>query len=307
MGEGLSNRQLAISELVRRQYGITTVELQDRWAVYELAERPMDFYRVAYHELGLEGHESVLDIGCSNCSGLIDFRQLYGHTGSLIGLDIGDILTGGQKKEIDSRDIKFKVGDVRDLPFEDSSLDAVLALFVLYHVGEEKETEEEQAEEIQKALDEIKRVVKPDGKVAIATSGNGNKARHREFEREIANYLGIQAPRIFATPFDKDTAEAKLRHEFEIVKIVPQKDEIIIKSIDGGIGEERPSNQVSHYKIYSRSLLTMKTAFNPFPSYKSWREAIEAKVRPVIEKQIQETGSFRDPIERYLFICKNKK
>jgi ubiquinone/menaquinone biosynthesis C-methylase UbiE len=56
-----------------------------------------------------------------------------------------------------------RVADATSLPFADASFDAVLACHMLYHVPDPG-----------KALDEIKRVLKPGGIVAVTTNDSGN-------------------------------------------------------------------------------------------------------------------------------------
>ena len=66
------------------------------------------------------------------------------------------------------KNIEYKVIDIQDIPYEDNSFDIVIANMMLYHVPD-----------INKALSEVKRVLKKDGIFYCATYG----------ENGIINYL----------------------------------------------------------------------------------------------------------------------
>ncbi len=80
--------------------------------------------------------------------------------------------------------------DARDLPFDHDAFDAVVSTYALYHVPEPAD-----------AVDEIARVVRPDGTVAIMTNGPGHL---REIEAIRIEVFGPSARyevnRAFAPP-----------------------------------------------------------------------------------------------------------
>ncbi len=61
--------------------------------------------------------------------------------------------------------VDSRVGDVQDLPFADDSFDAVAALWMLYHVPE-----------VDRALAEIRRVLRPGGVLVAVTNGDEHLA-----------------------------------------------------------------------------------------------------------------------------------
>ena len=74
-----------------------------------------------------------------------------------------------------ARGIETQVADAQELPFADAEFDCVAANWVLYHVPE-----------IDKALEEAKRVLKPGGHFVAATIGERNMG-------ELWDVLGTQA------------------------------------------------------------------------------------------------------------------
>lgn len=63
------------------------------------------------------------------------------------------------------RGLAARVADVQELPFADESFDVVAALWVLYHVRD-----------LERGLDEIRRVLRPGGTLVAITNGEGHLA-----------------------------------------------------------------------------------------------------------------------------------
>ncbi len=69
--------------------------------------------------------------------------------------------------------VELKVADALDLPFEDETFDAVFAMWVLHHV----EGHMRDFKKIPEALNEISRVLKPNGSFAYGEFFNKNQIR----------------------------------------------------------------------------------------------------------------------------------
>ncbi|MBA0901114.1 MAG: class I SAM-dependent methyltransferase [Candidatus Nitrotoga sp.] len=108
--------------------------------------------------------DHILDVGCAN--GYSAFQQLERHrdVGSITGVDFAENMikqANTLKKAQWSGDvIKFEVGDINALQFDDASFDLVYATRVVTLM----DTWEEQ----QVAINECLRVVKPGGKVILS-------------------------------------------------------------------------------------------------------------------------------------------
>ena len=284
MVEGLKSDNLEHPE----QYGVRDRNLADRWEVYRYMRKPIEFSDVL-DPLGLEGDEVILDVGCGDGQWLMHLAQERVHTGRLIGMDIysdrlSETMYEFEMSEVENVD--FVTGRAEDLPFAEDSIDVALCLFMLYH-----------AEDRSAALDELKRVVKPDGLIVVSTSGGNNKLRHREFERRIAEFLKVDPPPVFSSRFTAEMAEGILPEWFDVLGRVPNTEEQDYICVQSGPGLD----------AYRKSLQSMNQSYNPPINSKRWRWALKKEVMPEIEEEVDALGEFLDPASRVFFICRNRK
>ena len=120
-------------------------------------------------KLDLQPGAKVLDVGCGEGSTSLYFAQKYGY--KMSGIDLLDeSIVRARKKICKDKDpgIRFDIGSYMKLPYKTGTFDGVFALESLYH-----------AQDLDKAVSELKRVLKPGGKLVIAdytVTKNSNKA-----------------------------------------------------------------------------------------------------------------------------------
>jgi SAM-dependent methyltransferase len=138
-------------------------ELQmGRWS-RRLAEPFLDFAQ-------LKRGERILDVGCGN--GSLTFAIANrADVQSICGIDrVAPFVEYASAKNRDPR-IAFRVGDACALPFLSGSFDTVLSLLVLHFIPE-----------TERAINELRRVVRPGGTVAAAVwDGRGGFVAQRIF------------------------------------------------------------------------------------------------------------------------------
>jgi ubiquinone/menaquinone biosynthesis C-methylase UbiE len=107
----------------------------------------------------------------------------------------------------------FQVIDAQAIPHEDASLDAIIALHMLYHVPDRP-----------RALSEIQRVLKPDGRLYVSTIGEQHLKEITALARRVyAPYGGLEA-----TPFSLENGAAQLAPYFSSVTLLRQEDALIV-------------------------------------------------------------------------------
>lgn len=109
---------------------------------------------------GIREGEVVLDLGSG--AGLDAFlaAERVGDSGRVIGLDMTDQMIAAARKNAESggyKNVEFRQGDIESMPIEDNSIDLIISNCVLNLVADK-----------QKAFAEIRRVLKPGGRIAVA-------------------------------------------------------------------------------------------------------------------------------------------
>lgn len=121
---------------------------------------PFDKYRIKLmgYLLQKEAMGTVLDIGC-NIGAMVKF---YEKRSSLITLcDIDEFTVKGAKiSNINSSNLNFVCGNIRDLPFKNGYFDTIVTLETIEHVPQQKQKQ---------SLEEILRVAKSGATIYIST------------------------------------------------------------------------------------------------------------------------------------------
>lgn len=254
-----------------------------RFNVYRYAEDGRDVHQEIADNLRYHPGDVVLDAGCADGRELTRVAKASNVPLRLLGLDIaGSALRMIHPEMFYPHSLNRLQAHLAKIPLHDESVNTILSLFTLYHISEPED-----------ALDEFRRVIKPDGTLVVATSGSRNKQKHREFEEQIADYLDIKPSPRFAETFTPEHALSLLSNQFDVVEVHQHKSYILIKSIPA-------------YTDYLLSLQSMKDTFSPMPPGRDWRTAVFSRIVPQIAREIAGTGAFRDPIDRTFFICRPK-
>ncbi|MDQ3759890.1 MAG: methyltransferase domain-containing protein [Actinomycetota bacterium] len=118
--------------------------------------------RIARLFLGLGKGDSVLDVACGPGNFSRAFAQAAGDDGLVVGIDASATMLGRgaeDTRKAGVSNLALVRGDATALPFEDSSFDCVCCFAALHLFAEPLH-----------ALDEMRRVLAPGGRIAIMTS-----------------------------------------------------------------------------------------------------------------------------------------
>ena len=132
--------------------------------------------------LSLIAGESVLDAGCGTGLLLEQQAKAVGSSGSAYGVDLSDdMLAVARERCTDLGQVSLKQGSVEHLEFDDASFDALSCTQTLLYV-----------DDVDAALGEIHRVLKPGGRIAIVeTDWRGAILNHpdKELTRKLFDAL----------------------------------------------------------------------------------------------------------------------
>jgi ubiquinone/menaquinone biosynthesis C-methylase UbiE len=177
-------------EAVRKEYADET-RYARRMAKQTTATGP-DPYAVVFAAVAEREPREVLEVGCGR--GELAERMARELSAHVVGLD-----QSARMVELTAaRGVEAIIGDVVDLPFADATFDCAVAAWMLYH-----------ASDLDEALAELRRVLKPGGRLVAATSSERSFAEVWELVGEIGAPGG---------GFTVERAEAALRRHFANVE-----------------------------------------------------------------------------------------
>ncbi len=162
-------------EAVKAQYTSsknldTRISFHNRYSTNKMGFGP---WLISNYEMK-EGMK-VLELGTGTGEIWIGHDDLMAKCGKLVLSDFSEGMLETAKKNVGERaNVEYKQIDVQAIPFEDSSFDIIIANMMLYHVPD-----------INKAVSEIRRVLKDDGVFYSATYGEHN------FNDIIAEWFGL--------------------------------------------------------------------------------------------------------------------
>ncbi len=143
-----------------------------------------DEKRIARLLMGLGPADGVLDVACGPGNFSRDFARTVGEDGLVVGVDASRPMlerAAGETRDARLGNLCFVFADAAALPFRDSSFDAVCCFAALNLFPEPY-----------RALDEMRRVLSPGGRIALFTSSHGRTRPLRTLESAIAAPAGIR-------------------------------------------------------------------------------------------------------------------
>ncbi|KQX47252.1 MULTISPECIES: class I SAM-dependent methyltransferase [unclassified Streptomyces] len=223
---------------------------------------------VAERLVGVRGR--VVDIGCGNGTFIQRLRQDRPDLG-LLGLDVSPGILLGVPGPV-------AVADATCLPLATGSVDAALALHMLYHVPD-----------IPRAVGELARVVARDGLVVVSTNSDRDKAELDDlWQRAAGDVLGVDrgpARISLGARFSLENAPGLLGEEFGRVEVV---------ELPGTITVRDPEPVIAHMASYSAWADQHDAPF----------DATVARARTLVADHIARHGSYEITCRSGILVCR---
>ncbi|RXI45958.1 MerR family transcriptional regulator [Clostridium tetani] len=176
-----------------------------------------------FKNLPLNEECKVLELGCGDGS---LWRINYNYIPKSWDIYLTDFSKGmledAKKNLVKQKErFKFEIVDVEKIPYEDESFDLVIANHMLYHV-----------ENIDRAMSEIKRVLKKDGVFYASTVGKEHMKEMREIISKVdKNILQVESFNL-TEKFQLENGKKILNNWFPYVDIKKYEDSLTIKEED---------------------------------------------------------------------------
>jgi ubiquinone/menaquinone biosynthesis C-methylase UbiE len=140
-----------------------------------------DEHRIARLLLGLGRGDGVLDVACGPGNFSRQFARVVGPTGLVVGIDASPTMLRRAVRDSRASNLAYVRGNAVALPFRDASFDAVCC-FAALHLFADPFT----------ALDHMKRVLTPGGRLAIFTSCRTRSSPMRTLDGLAAQRSGMR-------------------------------------------------------------------------------------------------------------------
>lgn len=282
MSRELQPRRQWLDEISPTQYKFP-VPAVIRRQVLEHSRDRVDYYGRAFSSLGLEGGETILNVGSGDGRDEVRLATEFGHHGQIIGLDVpssdgtfedrfylSEILLSDAGKE----NVTFVPGNAMALPFPDNYFDVVMWIQSGYHFPD-----------IIRALKESRRVLRDKGKFLNLTNARNNKRRQHSMIREIKADLGVREHRPFSSGFNFEQSLQIIPYFFNPI-------------------EDHPIEQDTEYEIFEDTLPELVYSVDSYRAsmteevYKKWIPVRKKVMAARVEPEIDQTGSWLDTLHR---------
>lgn len=129
--------------------------------------------------------EHVLDVGCGTGAVTIPAKLQVGGKGKAAGIDPAPEMIAVARKKASRAglEIDFRVGVIESLPFPDGTFDAVISSLMMHHLPDHVRV---------KGLAEIKRVLKPGGRLLVADLVRSGTSFFQRFLTPLALHRAVQ-------------------------------------------------------------------------------------------------------------------
>lgn len=225
-----------------------------------------------FRKMDIPEQSKILELGCGN--GLLwnKNKDSIKDTWDISLSDFSEGMLECAKQNLNNKKIKYRVVDIQDIPYENESFDVIIARHMLYHVSD-----------IDKALSEVKRVLKPNGRFYVSTNG---KEHMQELKAIVENYdKDLKCnPQKLAEKFGIENGGEILSKYFSCVSVEEFNGQIVIDKVDP---------VVSYVLSCSKNNLADENSLEGFRRY--------------VEAKINENGAIRITTKGGILIASNYK
>ncbi|MFX0021305.1 MAG: class I SAM-dependent methyltransferase [Candidatus Hermodarchaeota archaeon] len=210
----------SVKEYAEQQYKIHE-NLSNRMNLWSFGTNPVSLHKWIFSKIKLKNNERILELGCGTGQlWLENFRKIPLNC-SIVLSDFSKNMLKTAKKDLANLKlpIKFKIINAENIPYPNQSFDVILACHMLYHIPN-----------IEKALTEISRVIKPNGRFISTTVSKNHIKELKDFLFQFD--LDIEMKNEFFSEFRNETGNEILQQFFNEIELFEYINPVNISSIE---------------------------------------------------------------------------
>lgn len=185
----------------------TRISIHEKYSVNR-----QDFKDWIFEHYALKPGMRILELGCGNAAMWKKHVDDLPEGCELLLTDLSAGMLAEARRQLGEREHgRYEQVDAMDIPYGDAGFDAVIANMMLYHVPD-----------IDRALAEIRRVLKPDGWFACAT--NGEQGIGSFLAEVFADFDASVRMQEIATRFSLENGTRRLMKHFHSVHMLRRDD-----------------------------------------------------------------------------------
>ncbi|MDR5585863.1 MerR family transcriptional regulator [Clostridium aquiflavi] len=209
----ITNMQNSIKE----QYN-SDKNLNLRTTLHSYNTNKIDWDKWCFQKMNLTEGSKILELGCGVGKLWIKNQDFIDKNSEIILSDFSPNMLKCAKNNLENLDYKFKYKKINaeDIPYDDESFDVVIAEHMLYFVTD-----------IEKALSEIKRVLKPNGIFYVTTNSCNSMIELNKLAEKFDPNLDINNNGL-SSRFDLENGEKMLKKYFNNIESEILEGKIIV-------------------------------------------------------------------------------
>lgn len=212
---------LSMNTQALRQYAEES-DLRTRIELHQhCSQNKQGWFKWLFNQYELLEGCTILEIGCGN--GELWLQNIEKAQEKKYNITLTDISAGmladARANLEDTLDAEFRIADLSDLPFDNDSVDIVIANHVLFYAGN-----------LEKGLSEIVRVLKKGGKLYCSTYGSRHMKRIEELVKKYDSRIYLSNINLYEI-FGLDNAESILKRFFCSVQKRVYADRLVVQDV----------------------------------------------------------------------------
>jgi ubiquinone/menaquinone biosynthesis C-methylase UbiE len=221
MSQGLP--RISDPQYLRNEQYLNSSNLERRIALHaRFSLNPQNWHRWVFDQLDLPPGCRLLELGCGSGALWRENLERLPMTGEIILSDFSDGMVRQAQMNLSGRmAARFQVIDAQTIPYPNESFDCVIANHMLYHVPKRAQ-----------ALAEMRRVLKPGGRLYAATGGEQHMCELYEMVQKFNMEMAVEGWFVEPINFTLENGQGQLSPWFGKIELRRYANALVVTEVE---------------------------------------------------------------------------